>query len=228
MAHAENPLPEILSGHNDSGAVASAPHLAFVGLPFVGHQHAHGNVLGLAIVFPSGSPLEAPLAKAVQKFEDQGGRLDGDGVRLTLRRLRPAELVSAPQSIYPHRWNRAATTWRTVTPIALPRHPGNLSRGTAERREKSWSEAESIVRLACTHIGLPAPTSISLQLEPFFNGSRHIAAFPPFIQGNQRRMLLHAELLFPNPVHGPLIIGSGRFRGLGLCLPVNTPGHGNG
>ena len=35
------------------------------------------------------------------------------------------------------------------------------------------------------------------------------------------RPLRHLVLTFARPIRGPLIIGAGRFRGLGLCLPLD-------
>ena len=36
------------------------------------------------------------------------------------------------------------------------------------------------------------------------------------------RSLWHVEIEFPAPVEGPLVIGNGRFCGLGLMAPVTT------
>jgi len=35
-----------------------------------------------------------------------------------------------------------------------------------------------------------------------------------------RRQLLHASVVFEHPVAGPLVLGAGRFLGLGLMRPV--------
>jgi CRISPR-associated protein Csb2 len=34
-------------------------------------------------------------------------------------------------------------------------------------------------------------------------------------------------LLFDEPVRGPVLIGAGRFRGYGVCRPVNAEGGAN-
>ena len=34
-------------------------------------------------------------------------------------------------------------------------------------------------------------------------------------------MMLHARVSFSHPVKGPFALGSGRFRGWGLMLPLN-------
>ena len=38
-----------------------------------------------------------------------------------------------------------------------------------------------------------------------------------------QRVLVHVRIAFGQPVHGPLLIGAGRYQGLGLCLPVDGP-----
>ena len=52
-----------------------------------------------------------------------------------------------------------------------------------------------------------------------------MARFPAFSQSVQdgkpvRRQLVHASLTFEHPVAGPLMLGTGRFLGLGLMRPV--------
>jgi CRISPR-associated protein Csb2 len=34
------------------------------------------------------------------------------------------------------------------------------------------------------------------------------------------RVPIHADIRFELPVKGPLLLGAGRYFGLGLCLPV--------
>ena len=38
------------------------------------------------------------------------------------------------------------------------------------------------------------------------------------------RSLVHAVVRFPQPVRGPVVLGAGRFVGLGLCLPLDRRG----
>ena len=78
---------------------------------------------------------------------------------------------------------------------------------------------------ACLHVGLPRPSAVEVSLDPFVTGSRPVAHFPAFTQTGQggkpvRRQLVHAALTFDVPVHGPLLLGAGRFLGLGLMRPM--------
>jgi len=64
--------------------------------------------------------------------------------------------------------------------------------------------------------------SVRVQREPFdLRGTR----VEPFAEGSRfsKHSLWHIELELETPVSGPLLIGDGRFCGLGLMKPVRTP-----
>jgi CRISPR-associated protein Csb2 len=64
----------------------------------------------------------------------------------------------------------------------------------------------------------PAGIAVRVQSEPFhLKGLRaHAFAADRFGGGTLR----HVEIRFPQPVRGPLVIGNGRWLGLGLMRPV--------
>ena len=226
--HAEDPIPEGLSGHFADGKPTAAPHVAFLPLPFVGFEHADGRLLGMAVSVPdtvNGAARRA-LNRAIGNWEKAA---EQDALKLTLgsqgvlhlcRQRGPATLVS----LRPNVWNRASCRWVSATPIALPKHPGRLGGGTVAARAKAWALAESAVALACNHVGLPEPVSVEVSLSPFLVGPRPASRFPAFNQNGRggrpvRRQLIHASVTFENPVAGPLMLGAGRFLGLGLMRP---------
>ena len=49
--------------------------------------------------------------------------------------------------------------------------------------------------------------------------ARAFPAFPPEGGHGPRRVLVHATVEFPRPVRGPLLLGAGRYFGLGLFRP---------
>src|SRR5438552_2350140 len=53
MALAPDPLPEWLTGHRPDRTPSAAPHMAFLPMPHVGHLHADGHVLGVALALPN-------------------------------------------------------------------------------------------------------------------------------------------------------------------------------
>ncbi len=96
-------------------------------------------------------------------------------------------------------------------------------RGLKHRASLSLAEcqrAAAAVIQALRHAGLSGQSqAVRVQREPFEpNGSR----VEPFA-GNTRfskHSLWHVEIEFTTPVSGPLVIGNGRFLGLGLMAPV--------
>ena len=230
--HAEDPIPEALSGHSADGRPTLAPHAAFLPLPFVGFDHADGRLLGMAVCMPDAVDDDAhrALHRAIGNWERAAGSAGDDALHLSLgargavrlrRRRGPATMITLRPSV----WSRASRRWVSATPIALPRHPGRLGGGSAALRAKAWASAESSLALACEHVGLPRPLSVEVSPSPFLRGARPASRFPAFSQNAGtgrplRRQLLHASLRFEEPVSGPLMLGAGRFLGLGLMRPA--------
>ena len=227
--HVEDPIPEEISGHLSDGRPTTVPHVAFLPLPYVGFEHADGRLLGLAVSVPD--TVSAHARQAVYRAIGNWEMADRpDALKLTLGargvvhlcRLRgPAALMS----LRPYAWSRASRRWVSATPIALPRHPGRLGGGTAAARARAWASAESSVTLACSHVGLPEPMSVEVSQGPLIKGARPTRRFPEFSQNGRsgrlmRRQLLHASVSFEHPVAGPLMLGAGRFLGLGLMRPA--------
>ena len=227
--HAEDPILEEISGHLPEGGPTAVPHVAFLSLPYVGFEHADGRLLGLAVSVPDAVSAHARRAvyRAIGNWERAAGHddlhltLGAQGVARLCRQRGPAALIS----LRPCAWSRASRRWISATPIALPRHPGRLGRGSTAARAKAWASAESSVALACDHVGLPEPVSVEVSQSPLIKGARPTRRFPEFNQNGRagrpvRRQLLHASVTFEHPVAGPLLLGSGRFLGLGLMRPV--------
>ncbi len=231
MAHCPAPIPWALSGHQPDGAPALDAHAAFLSLPFVGHEHADGCIRGLAMVLPrdlSDREREHVLA-AVAAWEDAAREDDeafptlplhfGDAGTLFLERV----VDRAPlRTLRAGTWCAASKTWGTVTPIALDRNPGELRTRDRDRLDKALASAVATIERACTRIGLPCPVRVEVQPGAPFVAGEPIRAFPPFPAqpGRTRRVQVHARLTFAEPVSGPVILGAGRFVGLGLCRPL--------
>ncbi len=227
--YAEDPIPEELSGHRQDGTPTAAAHVAFLPLPYVGYERADGRLKGIAVSVPEalGSTARRALYRAIGTWEKTAaeGRLRltlGTAGVIEMKRLRgPATLIS----LRSHWWLQRSRRWVSVSPVALPRHPGRLSGGTGAARAKAWAEAEAAVKIACMHVGLPEPLAVEVGFSPFLAGVRPATAYPPFSQKGRggkpiRRQLVHAAVSFDEPVVGPLILGAGRFLGLGLMRPT--------
>ncbi len=227
--YAEDPIPEELSGHRHDGTPTTAAHVSFLPLPYVGYERADGRILGIAVSVPKtlGDSARQALYRAMGTWEKTAaeGRLRlimGAGGVVELKRLPgPSTLIS----LRPHGWLQRSPRWVSATPVALPRHPGRLSGGTGAARAKAWVEAEATMKTACMHVGLPEPVTVEVGFSPFVAGVRPATAYPPFSQKGRdgkpvRRQLVHAAVTFDRPVNGPLMLGAGRFMGLGLMRPA--------
>lgn len=237
MRACSDPAPPLVSGHDSDGKPTRDPHLGIIPLCDIGHRHASGRLMGFAIVFPSEESLRdrkeqveavrRGVAKFAQDMESRsnGNRKDlllGKNGRWRIARVRELDKIS----LDPERYLGEAERWATVTPILLDRHP----------KTREGQDAESIVRAACRNVGLPEPVAVMLSKYSAVAGAP--PAWPPggapnwtdwsFPEGSKRRArpLRHATITFGEPVEGPVVLGAGRFRGLGLCLPIRSH-HGN-
>ncbi|MXZ53330.1 MAG: type I-U CRISPR-associated protein Cas5/Cas6 [Acidimicrobiaceae bacterium] len=229
LRHVPDPLPEGVSGHLPDGTPTGSPHIAFLALPNVGHEHGDGRIMGLAVTLPQDLDEVARNAalRGIGLWERERGdqplclTMGGGRVVEMRRRQPPFALVS----LRPPVWARSSRWWASVTPVALPTHPGCLNRGSATARAKAWARAEEAVAKSCEHVGLPRPADVQVSLVAHCVGARPANDYPVFRQGRGAaggvvRRLVHASIEFAKPVRGPLMLGSGRFVGLGLMRPV--------
>lgn len=206
-------IPTVLSGHDDgdTGAPATAPHLALAPLAFIGHRYADGFMKGAALVLPRmvDPSVRRRLSAALQQA--QALKLGALGV-LPLRVVVAAE-TELHALRFAGRYTAPARFWASVTPVVLDRHP--KARGLTE---------EMIVAASLRHIGLPEPVEVRLGPVSAYPGA------PPVHQHRMRskqtdgRLLRHALIRFDQPVEGPLLIGAGRHYGLGLMRPMRQRG----
>jgi len=217
MRHATGDGLAMISGHAADGPPLKEAHLGIVPLPFVGAPYADGHLLGLALVMPSDASYERQdgilraLAAALDPDTDAltlpapGGRTVSFAVE---------DRAAPPRALRPSTWARGSRTWATTTPIVLDRMP---PRRTRDR--DAFMRCE--IGRACERISLPHPTHVAVGDVSPLVGVPHAAAFPPLpTKSGQRRRHVHAVIRFATPVAGPVILGAGRFRGLGLLRPT--------
>ena len=224
--HGNQDLPATLSGHEESGPTEQ-PHVAFVPLPFVGYEHADGALMGCALVVPRALAKNDRelLLRLVAKWEkersDQRGNLTLAGGTLPPFLVRRVD-VSAKAALDPMRWCRTSTRFITATPIALDKNPGNLRSNQDGTARKAALEAQQTISDACFRVIGARPFSVEVSLAPLLPGAQHVRDFLPWPGRPDRtpRVRVHADIRFEAPVRGPLLLGAGRYFGLGLCLPV--------
>ena len=212
------PPPEWFSGHAADGRPTVAPHLALAPLPFAGAPHADGRIMGLAMILPRAVPpreagrvLDSILHVASTGLPREHRLFDRQWLECTVvidTRER------APDNLDPRTWTRLSRTWASVTPVVLNRHFDG---------EDRWDRAAESVKKACQHVGLPRPAEILLHPVSLVEGVPHAREFPRLTRKRDhgRQSHSHAAIVFDEPVAGPVLVGAGRFRGYGLCRPMD-------
>ena len=232
LSYTQDPPPAGVSGHMSDGQPSDMPHISFLALPNVGNEHADGRIMGLAVLLPDSLDEGARRAtlRAIGNWE-RNRRTQGALLRLSMGTRGVVEMKRARApftlvSLRPETWEGSSRWWASAIPVALPAHPGDLRRGTSQARAKAWARAKDGVCASCVHVGLPHPESVSVSLVPHLKGVRPARDFPVFRQGSETRSvarrLVHVVIEFPEKVSGPLILGSGRFLGLGLMRPLDA------
>lgn len=224
--HGNQELPSTISGHADGGPT-QGPHVAFVPLPFIGHEHADGALMGCALVLPRELPRSDReiLLRLVAKWEKERandrGHLTLAGGTLPPFYVRRVD-VSAKIALDPKRWSRSSARFITATPIALDKNPGNLRSNRDGTARRAALEAQQTIGDACERVVGVRPVSVEVSLAPLLPGAQHVRDFLPWPgrSGRAPRVRVHADIQFAERVRGPLLLGAGRYFGLGLCLPV--------
>lgn len=181
-----------------------------VPLPSIGHEHADGSIRRLLVEVPTACPLG---------FED---------IRWAFSGLTQADAVLVPTTdnrMLGH-YRRRARVWTSVTPLALPAarrriDPARTREEAKPAAERAREEAAAIdaIRQALRHANIrDRVRRIEVQREPHGAHGERAEAFETLPRFPKER-LWHARIEFAREVHGPLLLGDGRFVGLGLLRP---------
>ncbi len=189
--------PAVLHGH---GFERKGYDLArFLALPDVGFPRSRGRIHGLALWLPPKSD-EMTMAK-VRDATFAVRVLKGASVEVAVS---PRQDERRPWAANPDRWLQQSRRWVSAFPVLH------------ERRGK--------VRLTdvtrwCEHARLPEPIAFRRSRFPLVSGGVNL--MPVEVNRPDRPALpySHFEIQFAEPVAGPVVIGAGRQRGLGLCVP---------
>jgi len=244
--------PTWLSGHDENGDANTdgGGHLAIVPLPFVGHEHADGRLLGIGLALPhpeSVDPREAARVLGPALFDpktNEPRQLELRLGRLGVWRVRRDDEEQAPWRVNLHAetWGggsfEGSRLWASATPVVLDRFPKTDRK--ADRA--AWqAEAVGIVAGSCRNIGLPTPSLVDISTSSWLMGSPRAlpkqrrlrggtdeqpvadfgGGFPRFPdRRGGPRPQVHVRLEFAEPVRGPVLLGAGRFMGYGLLRPL--------
>lgn len=191
--------PAILHGH---GFTRSGYDLArYLALPDVGYPHSRGRIHGLALWLPPGSDRVQ-----CQKARDAAVAIDalvGRGIEVFVE---PRANEERPWTVNPRRWRGPSSVWVTAFPVIHER------RGVPGLSEASrW----------CRHAGLPEPIAFRSLRTPLLPGAVDLAPVEVNRPGRPALSYSHAEFRFAESISGPVVVGAGRQRGFGLCVPID-------
>jgi len=228
-------IASALIGRHPTDAEKSR-RVRIVPLPSIGHAHASRDIRRVLVEIPSNCPLRPDdIAWAFSGLELSSRGVDIETGEIVGDQVSVVQLVRAvDDSMLAHYGigaDRASRVWRSVTPIALPesaarRHsePARL-RGEAKGGQERLTEhqrAASAVLQALRHAGVRASAvSVNVRREPFETKGSRVELFSPGTRFAKER-LWHVEITFAEPTQGPLILGDGRYAGLGLMAPVSS------
>ena len=196
--------PAVLHGH---GFAERGYEIArYLALPDVGYPHSRGRIHGLALWMPPESDDTARLKARDAAFSIR--RLTGQGLDIAVA---PREDEPRPMAANPRRWESRSSRWATAIPAIHERH-GKLDLPELSR----W----------CGHAGLPEPVAFRSGRTPFVKGAIDLAPVEVNRPGKPGNPYSHLELQFAEAVAGPVVIGRGRQRGFGLCVPLKDSAAG--
>jgi CRISPR-associated protein Csb2 len=206
-----------------SNAVPAESRVRIIPIPSIGMHYADRAIRRLLLEIPATCPLRSEDVR----WAFSGAELfDPDTGEAKYLLLSPS---TEDDMLRHYGVGTRARVFRSVTPVALPeegkRRRIEPARKLAEAKQGlervvEISGARAAVVQALRHAGVSAPAeSIRLQREPFDGAGSRVE---PFAEGTrfEKERLWHVEIGFGVAVEGPLLLGDGRFLGLGLMAPA--------
>ena len=191
--------PPILHGH---GFAKSGYDLArYLALPDVGFRRSRGQISGMALWLPPGTDGATRIKSRAAALAVQV--LKGPGIHVSVS---PRDDGPRPWAANPRRWEQPSRRWATAFP-AIHERRGKVRLPEVAR----W----------CAHAGLPEPVAFRASQSPLVAGGVDLTPVEVNRPGRAALPYSHVELQFAEPVVGPVVIGAGRQRGFGLCVPVD-------
>lgn len=189
----------------DDPASPLRERLHVVPLPSRGHDETSPSIRRVVV----GVPLSMP-------------RADAEWLLAALP-VDEARLVDAQDNAMWERYTRESITWQTVTPAVLtPRRrlePTTREVKNAVERQQEEHQAQQAVLQALRQAGVKgSPVQVDVQREPWERRAKRVEVFAEGTRFEKEKVW-HVRVTFAQPVSGPVVIGDGRFAGLGVMAP---------
>lgn len=211
-----------------------AQRLKIIPLPSIGFALADRAIRRIVIEIPPNCPfihgdIEWAFSGLILTFDPETGEIPEIERSVILARSTDDKMLGHYGLSHGAGEAKSVRIWRTVTPAALPAARRRIdpkrireeAKGGTERAEEEVLAAGAVLQ-ALRHAGLWSPVeAIRVQREPFeAKGVRAEA----FAYGRfDKHRLWHAEIAFETPKGGAILIGDGRYLGLGLMAPIEAP-----
>lgn len=219
----------------DAKDADKALRLRIVPLPSIGFEYADRGIRRVLVDIPPNCQIPAKdIAWAFSGLEVVAMDVDEEtGEILSV----PVELVPSDDGAMLRHYSMgenaiSSRLWRSVTPLALPdatrrrtdpHKRRELTTDGAKQGSERLSEQQRTchaVAQALRHSGLRHRiVGMRVQRESFEAKGQRAETFAEGTRFSKHQ-LWHVELAFAEPVSGPLVLGNGRYSGLGLMAPV--------
>ncbi|MEM9692648.1 MAG: type I-U CRISPR-associated protein Csb2 [Myxococcota bacterium] len=212
-----------LTGKPRDRVLPIAARIKVIPLASIGHDHADRQLRRILVEIPD----QCPTPYLDIEWALSGLMLSMPGADAPFATLTAAsgEAMLAHYGI-----GRPSTVWRTVTPVAVPSRgddPGSEPRRNGRQRHSSERRVAHALRQALRHAEVSTDIErIRVQKEPFEAHGRRAEEFAA--ARFHATDLWHVEICFAESVDGPLVVGNGRFLGLGLLAPPVRDAQGDG
>jgi CRISPR-associated protein Csb2 len=208
-AHLPDAAPASLTGHQADKRMLADEHMAVVPLPRVGDQFADGELLGAGLMLPRSMSDDdyGVLMGGLGRWLHAGGRVGVNGFQWQMA----IAANDHRRSLRENRFDGVAKVWTSVTPVAFDRHP-----------RRGLTSLDVVGRM-CRAVGLPEPAHVQNVSSALLDGAQqsrsHHLGGRAYLRKNP---IAHLRITWDTAVPGPILLGRGRYFGLGVMLPERT------
>jgi len=210
-------VQQVIIGRAGVGPATS--RVRFVPLPSIGHEHADGAIRRVLVQVPSDAVFTAEDVRWAMSGL-AGGKLEGCV-------LVPGSDDDTMLDHYGIGTEEGCRTWHSVTPVALPHQQGPEA-ATDNTRSVEEAQARAAVGQALRHAGWRERlVNVRVQREPFGRKGKRSESFAEGTRFGRER-LWHVSIELDRPIRGPLVIGDGRYLGLGVMAMSRDAARADG
>ena len=202
----DNVVREYVMGHVPDGK-DKGNWLHYIAIPSFGHPKVNGRIKRFMLV----EPFSIPNVPHIQEIGPNLERLTFQDYQETIR-FKMQALVGK-QLRDEDKWMLGRITgksrrWGSLTPVVLHGYDRYNSRRAVDLFRKQLDQS-----------GCCTPAEFELSEEPLFNGAESASHYQ--VDDKLPGTRVHATITFAEPVHGPVLVGLGRHRGLGLFAALS-------